>query len=191
MIQHMRIAVVTALMFLFCTRILIAGASQDPPQLMAGSAIINITPNLPVKMAGYGGRTELSTGVHDSLYARAVFFQQGSGKLVLVSTDLLGFYNQTYDSIAATVCQKFKLQPEELFLSSIHTHSAPALNLDEGAGHANNIEYTRKLESLIVRLIAMSQEKMQPVSISTALGSSPVGVNRRQFNLDDSGWPKG
>jgi hypothetical protein len=184
-------AVFVAILFAFCAQGLIAEDSRDTLQLMAGTAVVNITPAIPVKMGGYGNRTELSEGVHDSLYARAVFFEQDGKKLVLVSTDLLGFYNNTYDRIAATVCEQLELKPSELFLSSIHTHSAPVLTFEKESVHPNNLEYTRKFEGQIVELIRMAQEQMLPVNIITGRGSSPVGVNRRQFNLDDSGWPKG
>ncbi len=60
--------------------------------LKAGAARIDITPDKPVNMSGYAGRKGLSTGVHDPLSARAVAFEADGKRLVLVSTDIIGFY---------------------------------------------------------------------------------------------------
>lgn len=91
--------------------------------LRAGIAKIDITPEKPVKMAGYGSRTGLSKGVHDPLSARAVAFENNGKRLVLVSTDIIGFYNGTADYLRKIILDEFKLKPSELFLSAIHTHS--------------------------------------------------------------------
>src|SRR5438874_1367400 len=45
-------------------------------ELRAGFARIDITPTTPVMLAGYASRKELSQGVHDPLFARAVAFEQ-------------------------------------------------------------------------------------------------------------------
>src|SRR5438105_11488619 len=112
-------------------------AAQD--SLRAGAAQIDITPANPVTMAGYESRKELSQGVHDRLGARAVAFEQGNKHLVLVSIDLLGFYNNTAEPLRNAVLDACHLQPSELFLAAIHTHSAPTPILDSSKGHTNNV----------------------------------------------------
>ena len=72
-----------------------AFSAEGEASLLAGIVKVDITPDKPVKMSGYSGRKGLSTGVHDPLYARVVVFESGTRRLVLVSTDLIGFY-QTY-----------------------------------------------------------------------------------------------
>src|SRR5512136_585909 len=62
--------------------------------LKAGAAKIDITPEKPVNMSGYAGRKGLSTGVHDPLSARAVAFEVNGKRLVLISTDIIGFYEE-------------------------------------------------------------------------------------------------
>ena len=99
-------------------------AAEGEDSLKAGIVKIDITPDKPVRMSGYSGRKGLSTGVHDPLYARIVVFESGTRRLVLVSTDLIGFYS-TYEPIRDAICDRFDLEPCELFLSSTHTHSGP------------------------------------------------------------------
>ena len=80
-------------------------------------------------LAGYASRKELSQGVHDPISARVVAFEQNGKKLVLVSTDIIGFYGGTAASMRKAILAACGLQPSELFLAAIHTHSAPIVSL--------------------------------------------------------------
>lgn len=164
------------------TEQLLAAAPQDGNALAAGVVKVDITPQKPVKMSGYRGRKDPSAGVHDPLYARIVAFRHGSERLVLVSTDLIGFYS-TYEPICGAICQRFDLKPQEIFLSSTHTHSGPTPTLDED-GYPNNLEYTRHLKNTLLSAIGQALQELQPVQMGIARGYSPVGCNRREKQPD-------
>ena len=178
---------------LFCAGALLltAGLSlaQENP-LRAGTSRIEITPTLPVMLAGYESRKELSRGVHDSLSARAVAFAQGSNHLVLVSIDNLGFYNATAEPLRQAVLDACRLRPSELFLCAIHTHSAPTLTLNPEKGHSNNVEYTKWLQGKLVEVVRSALERLAPAQVGVGSGSSPVGANRREVVQDDTGKTK-
>lgn len=182
-----------ALTVLFCAGglLLTVGLSfaQDNP-LLAGMARIEITPTLPVTLAGYESRKDLSRGVHDPLSARAVAFNQGSNHLVLVSIDNLGFYNGTAEPLRKAILDACRLRPSELFLCAIHTHSAPALTLNPEKGHPNNVEYTKWLQGKLIEVVRNALERLAPVQVGVGSGSSPVGANRREVVLDDAGTRK-
>ena len=155
--------------------------------LRAGAARTDITPDKPITMAGYGSRTQLSEGVHDPLLARVVAFENDGKRLVLVSTDLIGFYGGTAEHFREIILKEFKLEPGELFVSSVHTHAGPGLTIDKEKGHPNNLEYTKKLEGTLVKLIHEAIDDMGPVRYGTGVGYSPVGINRRELQFDRSG----
>ncbi len=162
--------------------------AQDNP-LRVGVSRLEITPTLPVTMAGYESRKELSRGVHDPLSARAVAFEQGDQHLVLVSVDILGFYNGTADPLRKAILDACSLEPSELFLAAIHTHSAPSPALDPARGHSNNVAFTRTLQTRLVQVVREALERLAPATLAAGPGSSPVGVNRRQVIQDDLGNP--
>ncbi|MHC4145066.1 MAG: neutral/alkaline non-lysosomal ceramidase N-terminal domain-containing protein [Planctomycetota bacterium] len=154
-------------------------SSQDKSTLRAGVARTDITPEKPVKMAGYGARTKLSEGVHDPLLARVVVFENNGKRLVLVSTDLIGFYSGTADHFRKIILDEFKLKPGELFLSSVHTHAGPGLTIDKEKGHANNLEYTKKLEGTLVKLIRGALDYTDSTIPATAQsGSDAIRTGR-------------
>ncbi|MBU6402680.1 MAG: neutral/alkaline non-lysosomal ceramidase N-terminal domain-containing protein [Verrucomicrobia bacterium] len=158
--------------------------------LRAGAARIDITPDAPVTLAGYASRKELSRGVHDPLSARAVAFERSGKRLVLVSTDILGFYNGTAAAFRRAILEQCHLQPSELFLAAIHTHSAPTPVLDPATGHSNNVAYTQSLQAKLVRVVGEALERSSPVTLEAGSGASPVGASRRQLIDDPAGNPK-
>lgn len=151
--------------------------------LNAGAACIDITPEMPVKMSGYAGRyngPELSKGVHDRLYARVTVFELSGKRLVILSSDLIGFYNGTYEYFCDLLMKEFSLQRSELILTGTHTHAGPALSVDRDEGHPNNIHYTTGLGDTFIRVIREAMDSMTPVTIGAGRGSSSIGSNRRE-----------
>ena len=155
-------------------------AADKPAVLRCGIAKADITPTKPVRMAGYASRKELSQGVHDPLSARVVAFEYRGNRVVLVSLDNLGFYNDTAAKMRGELRDRCKLEPSELLLCAIHTHSAPILTLDSEKDHPNNIEYTRNLTNTIGGLIERALGSLEPVSVGVGQGFSPIGMNRRE-----------
>jgi len=165
----------------------LAQSKESQSVLHAGTAKIDIMPKKPVKMAGYAGRTELSQGVHDPLSARIIIFENNGKRLVLVSTDLIGFSNGTAEHFQKIILDEFKLEPAELFLSGIHTHAGPSLTIDKEKGHPHNLEYTESLKGTLIEAIRKALDNMCPVHIGVGSGYSPVGENRRELKFDSLG----
>ncbi|HXP59328.1 MAG TPA: neutral/alkaline non-lysosomal ceramidase N-terminal domain-containing protein [Dongiaceae bacterium] len=156
-------------------------------ELRAGCARLDVTPTQPVTMAGYESRKELSRGVHDPVSARATAFEQGGHRLVLISLDTCGFYNGTAAPFRMAILDACGLNPSELFLCAIHTHSAPALTLNSERGHPNNLEYTKSLQGKLVAAARSALDRLAPVQIGFGSGSCPVGANRREVVPEDDG----
>jgi hypothetical protein len=169
--------------------LLIASPSRagESGGLKAGVAKIDITPEKPVMLSGYASRKNLSTGVHDPLSARAVAFEVGGKRLVLVATDIIGFYDGTADYMRKAILAEFNLQPSELFLTAIHTHAAPSPAINRERGHANNVEYTEALKGKYLEVIRKALGSMEPVKLGVGVGSCPVGSNRRELRVTNRG----
>jgi hypothetical protein len=162
-------------------------ASSPVFALQAGTAKIDITPKKPVTMSGYGARKGLSTGVHDPLSARVIVFRNNGKRLVLVSSDILGYYGGTAEDMRKAILKEFQLEPSELFLTAIHTHAGPTLTMDREKGHPNNLEYTEHLKIKLIKLIRKALNNFELVKIGAGIGYSPIGINRRELRFDSSG----
>jgi neutral ceramidase len=180
--------VVVCVLSLAVTMLIVSPApAGDSAGLKAGAARIDITPQKPVNMSGYAGRKGLSTGVHDPLSARAVAFEVNGKRLVLISTDIIGFYEDVGNVMRQAIQAECNLQPSELFLCGIHTHSAPTPTLNRERAHANNVEYTEALKPKLIEVARKALANMEPVKLGVGVGSCPVGGNRRELRVTEKG----
>ncbi|MBN2029369.1 neutral/alkaline non-lysosomal ceramidase N-terminal domain-containing protein [bacterium] len=175
---------------IFCVCFMLSvhsGKSQVKKEILQGAiSKIEITPDIPVMLYGYGSRKTPSEGIHDPLYARAVVFENSGGKLVLVSTDIGSYGNEAYATIQKSILNQFSLKASELFLSAIHTHSSPILSLNRESGHPNNIIYTETLNQKLLTVIGDAFNHLEPIHTGCGIGYSPVGSNRREMRPDGS-----
>jgi len=155
-------------------------------ELRAGIAKVDITPDIPVMLYGYASRKTPSEGIHDHLYARAVVFENGAKKLVLVSSDIGSFTDTLYSVIKKSVMDKYNLKDSELFLATIHSHSSPVVSLDTRKMNINNVQYTQLLNQKLLSVIGEAFKNLKPVNMGMGVGYSPVGSNRREMTSDGS-----
>ncbi len=154
----------------------------------AGVATIDITPDKPIWLAGYGSRTKPSEGVRQRIHAKALAIEDETGtRIVLVTADLLGFVKEVSDPIAERVLREYKIPRPRLALNASHTHSAPVVasmlrpaypltDADEKVIDA----YTHHLEDLVVEVVGSAIKNLAPAEISFEQGFAGFAVNRRR-----------
>ncbi|HVD98490.1 MAG TPA: neutral/alkaline non-lysosomal ceramidase N-terminal domain-containing protein [Cytophagaceae bacterium] len=89
----------------------------------AGWSKKNITPSYYPDLAGYGPR-EKANCIHDSVYVRAFVFEYGKQKTIFLSADLLIFPPVLEAKLRVKV-KELGFDPQGLYLTATHTHSAP------------------------------------------------------------------
>jgi neutral ceramidase len=152
--------------------------------LRAGFSKIDITPSIPVELYGYASRKTLSTGVHDTLFARVIVFENSGNKFVMISSDIGSYDFDLFETIKKELMDRFKLRDSELILSTIHSHSSPVVSLTSDRLNENNIRYTNELVRKLTAAVGEAFAAMKPVTIAANAGSSPVGSNRREMRSD-------
>jgi hypothetical protein len=177
---------ITVLFLVSGILVLSVGESVSQDALKAGMSKVNITPSDPVQLYGYASRKTLSTGVHDSLFARVIAFENSGKKAVLISTDIGSFDDKLFAVIQKELMEKFKLKDSEIILSAIHSHSSPVVSLTSKRLDEKNIYYTKELIGKINSAVGTAIAGMKPVTTGVASGSSPVGSNRREMKPDGS-----
>jgi hypothetical protein len=96
--------------------------------LQVGIGRIKITPEKPIYLSGYASRKKPSEGVKLDIWAKAMAFQdKKNGKVVIVTTDLIGMSRQISERIGAEVEKKYGLRRAQLMINSSHTHSGPTV----------------------------------------------------------------
>lgn len=148
----------------------------------AGSAKIRITPEIPIPMSGYGGRTAPFKGVHDDLYLRVIVLSDGTNKAVLISADLIGFSNSFWEDITQRITKETGIKKEFVLLSAVHNHGGPVTKV---YGEDSSVQVNNYVEDLKIKIIGATNEaikKLVPVSIGAGKGECRMNINRRAHN---------
>src|SRR5262249_55926486 len=103
-------------------------AGDKEPDWKAGVAVQVITPEQSMWMAGYGHRNKPSEGKLTDLYVKTLALEDPrGGRLVLLTSDLVGISRSLAEPVAEEVHKRTGLARERLMLTVSHTHCGPVL----------------------------------------------------------------
>ena len=92
-----------------------------------GVAPVDITPDHPIRLNGFGCRRTESEGVYQQIHARRSPSTTASeSPVVLMTVDVLGIPADIYDELARRLA-KAGLKQERLAITATHTHTGPML----------------------------------------------------------------
>lgn len=152
-----------------------------------GVSEVDVTPDYPVRLSGYGARREETAKIKSPLYARALAI--GAERPVLMlALDNCGVTESMTSSFARELGRQAGMERERVVLCYTHTHNAPMLSgaapmlfgADIPAAHQRHIDhYTGKVTEQLVEvgLRALSDRKLSRLSYSE--GHAGFAVNRR------------
>jgi hypothetical protein len=154
----------------------------------AGVATQVITPAEPIYLTGYANRNHPSEGMVHDLKAKALAIEdRAGGKVVIVTTDLIGLPRSITDVIAARVQKEHGIDRARLIINSSHTHTGPliARNLelmfDLKPDERRVVdEYSRKLTEDLIALIGKALGSMEPADLWLGNGHAHFAINRRE-----------
>ena len=131
-----------------CALLLFFGpAALEASDWKAGNASLVITPEEPVWMGGYGGRTKPSEGKIHDLYAKALAIEDPEGnRVVIVTADILGVTLDFSNKVHQKINKRFGLTREALLLNTSHTHCGPAVPLFKISLYNMTNEDTEKID---------------------------------------------
>ena len=141
-------------------------------EVMAGAAVVDITPPPGLMMCGYAARTEPATGAHDPLTARALVIDDTA----LVIADVLGFHAESCARIRA----RSGFADDRVVVIATHTHGAP---MPGGCGGDADPAFLAQLEDGCVAALQQAAANRQPARLLCGNGANPgIAFNRRSDN---------
>jgi neutral ceramidase len=150
--------------------------------LQAGFGGSNITPSVPLMLAGFGDRTIPAQEIHDDLQARALYLEDGNIRLCLVVCDLLGMSVEFSDPVRREVATALDVELEAVLLACTHTHSGPnTMKGGESLGWATPEGYDEVLVDGCRAAALVARDNSEPAKLhfGRALLSEGLSVNRR------------
>lgn len=152
-------------------------------KLLAGAAIIDVTPQKPMFLHGYPHVERISEGIHDPLYASAMIIDNGEDQIGFCAVDVVSISKEITMQVREQVQEATGIQGKNLMVSASHTHSGPVTYNDifyDPVVPKADPEYISYLVDRLVQVYvdAFQNKRESEIAITIADGSG-VGGNRR------------
>jgi hypothetical protein len=167
-----------------------SGGRVDGAEWKAGFASRDITPQVPVYLAGYASRNRPFDEILQRLSVKALALEDAAGhRAVLVTSDLIGYRG----AVAAPICQQIMertgLARAEILLNSSHTHTGPLTLLDAEDRPDSmtpeqaeaQIAYTHRLIELTAAAAVDAVGQLEEARLRYGIGYAGFVMNRREW----------
>ena len=176
-------------MFLLAGLLLASFARPAAAELLVGTATTSITPERPVALAGQFN-LRIARHVDNPCTANVLVLQTrqptDSDQAILVSCDVVGVPGDVAERVRKRVADLVPgLATEKIFLSATHTHSAPAMLVDQyfipdsQPDVMRPAEYNQFFVEQVSDAIARAWNSRQAGAAGWGLGHAVVADNRR------------
>ncbi len=185
-----------AVFILLLVAFLVIAKSESPNQgMQAGVATIDITPTEPIRLSGYGSRTETHQAVAQPLHAKALAIQDQDRLALLVTADSIGIPAWLSTQLSERLEAKAGLSRGQIAVTATHTHTGPAIHgnlpfmFRSGLTKEEKATIERYSNDLLDKLENVSLQaigNLRPAKIDWGKGELGFAVNRRI--LKDGKW---
>lgn len=156
------------------------------PALLAGSAVVDITPTGSVFLYGYPHVPRYSTGVHDPLECAALYLRGGDAHVLFLANDVIYFPRAFVTDVRRRIERETGVPAAAIMITATHTHSGPIM-----ADHLSNAadpvlpkvdpQYLAWLADQIVRAAVLAVRAAVPAEVGLAVARA-VGVGSNRHN---------
>ena len=154
--------------------------------LRAGTAIVDVTPQeWPLTLRGSFFPKPAKTS-HDPLHVRALAFENGKGRAVIVIVDVIGISRETLDPIKKRAAKATGWRTDQMLIAATHTHSAPSAS---ESGSVPQVAFGKRLADGMVEAIEKAVESLQPAQVGFGSGQVPDEVFNRRWYLQEGTMP--
>jgi len=153
--------------------------STKTPFTSAGR-FVDITPDRPLPLVGYGHERPVSRAVREPLEANAVLFRHADRLVVFVQLDVLSVGDRVRRSVLDGLSGR--LREDQLFLAASHTHSAPGI--DDRLPDLGRVDedYLQSVAGKTTQLVRdLLDDDSRPASLSYGEAKADHGMNRRRW----------
>jgi len=187
---------VRTLVLLAATVMLAVGALQAAEPLKAGVGVVDITPPLGYRMAGYYNERR-NTGTHDPLLAKAIVFQQGDVRAALVECDIVNMPADVSAKARALAERSTGIPGRQIVVAATHSHTGPLFSgplrklwseqatARQGKDDAESFDYPAALVERIARAIEEAAKSAKPARLAAGTGEETRLSFNRRFHLKD------
>jgi len=165
-------------------------AADKSPLIPVGVARVDITPNGPIRLAGYGNRRTEAASAASRIWAKAlVIGSDEQHPCVLITAELIRAPGAVVEPLAERLKKRVGLDRSRLAVCVTHTHTGPALaSMLVDSWFGSNIppaqqervkRYTERLLDLLEQVTLAAVKNREPSRLAWSEGKVGFAVNRR------------
>jgi hypothetical protein len=166
--------------------------AAENPTPEVGVAVRDITPELPIRLAGYNHRKRPAGKLDSPLAAQALALRNRSGeRFVFVALDNCEVSHAFMQPVLQQLADRFVLRRGAVAVVSSHTHSAPWLETTlpgmarpPAADCEAMAKYSRSLQTKLVEVVGAALADCQPATLEHGIGRAGFAMNRRVYQGD-------
>ncbi len=171
---------------------MLTAMAAEPARVEIGLAARDISPELPIPLAGYAGRKRPADKIDQPLLAQALALRNATGeRFVLVTVDNCEVSHAFTQPVLQQLQAQFQLPRGSVAIISSHTPSAPVLAdtlvgmpLPASNEQAAVVKYSQFLQTRLVEVVASSLSNFEPASLEYGVGRATFAMNRRVYRGD-------
>lgn len=153
--------------------------------MRAGFARVEINPAVGTRMTGFGkrDREQPCTGVHDDIYARALYLEHEGKEVLIMGFDLLFFSRDEADRFKGAIGRYLDLRPSEILLNTSHSHAGPKVGTwlyDP----PSDLFYLQELEYRLVEAARFAKASAVEAILHAGMTKCALPLNRRVYLPD-------
>ncbi|MAT14005.1 MAG: hypothetical protein CMJ46_01900 [Planctomyces sp.] len=167
----------------------VSASTLDAADYEIGLSKLEITPTEPVRLSGYGNRTEPFERVEEPIFVRTMAIRHGEEPVhILSGVEGIGLSGVVTKRIAERLEAEFGISRERFALANSHSHTAPhtsegipnlfAAPLSEAETAAMD-RYTQYVEDQVAASVDQAIKALEPALLSWGEGASRLAMNRR------------
>jgi hypothetical protein len=158
-----------------------AGPKADPALFKVGTAVVDISPDKPMPVGGYGANYIVNNGVHDPLQVRAFFVGKGKQAVTFVSVDSQGWFaayqspnvgdgvnDARNDAAAGLAARGYDVNSSNIVASATHDHAAPTIM---GIWGHTEPDYLHRIKEAAVKAVLDAEANARDAELWSATGT--------------------
>ncbi|MBR5518005.1 MAG: neutral/alkaline non-lysosomal ceramidase N-terminal domain-containing protein [Clostridia bacterium] len=152
--------------------------------MKTGYSKVCINPPYGAPIVGYY-QERLTKGILDSIYARAVAFDDGEKKAVVIALDLCILGQKYYDEMKEAVVKATGMDKDAVFITLSHTHTGPLVGKDFASELVSSEVYDQFLINSVRDAAVYAIADLKESTMETAEGEAKNISFIRRYRMKD------
>ena len=152
--------------------------------MKAGFSKICINPPLGAPIVGYYEQRRVK-GIHDDLFVRAVAFDDGENRALVIAVDVCFLTMRYYDACKKAIKEATGVCEEAVFINCSHIHTGPLIGKDFASDAASSEEYDAFFVSCVADAAVAALADLHEATIETAATEAKNVSFIRRYRMKD------